>query len=125
MTTKTLTTAEALTAYAALNVLAKRALPVRVTYALARSRKALHSVAEDYDTARRAVLAEHADEGEGGALDWHEGGREAAEAANAELLGIEVEVAIHTVGLDALDGREIEGDLLEPLLDVVFTDPEG
>jgi hypothetical protein len=122
--TITLTNHQLVESSAALNVLATQKMAITPGFSVAKNKAALMPHTRDYEEFRQGILKRHARlDGGGNPIASHTGealfttmeARDAAMAELAELGAIEVTVEIRTLGLAALDGVEVEPNVLGAL----------
>lgn len=88
----------------------KEKVPVKLSFAVVKNFNKLQAAYKDYDESRRALIEEYSEKDEKGEIIPDKIADENAEKWNKEineLLDIEVDVDIHTVGIDVIENLQL------------------
>lgn len=84
--------------------------PVKLMYAINRNLDHLRTAVKPFETSRQEIISKYFEADETGKPVLIDGKKEIAESEMSELLEIEIEVEVHKIPLDMIDGIEVSGE---------------
>lgn len=84
--------------------------PVKLMYAINRNLDHLRTAVKPFETSRQEIMSKYFETDKAGKLVPIDGKKEIAESEMSELLEIEIDVEVHKIPLDMIDGIEVSGE---------------